>query len=142
MSWQAEMCCAHGDICDCSFNLPQNLNITIFPKLKGLEYSFLFLSLHFPPHWVSNVPNYRLPQNWALEAPKPPKMGKITIFPKLKGLECLFLLLSLHFPPHYCRLLDLEPLSSMKTGSELDEISPGNYDFHNFYALHILFKTL
>ena len=40
---------------------------------------------------VSNIHNYRLPENWALGTPKlapnPPKMGKITIFSKLKGLE-------------------------------------------------------
>ena len=54
---------------------------------------------------VSNILNYRLPQNWALGAPKwvpkPPKRGKMTIYPKLKGLECSFLLLSHHFftPP-------------------------------------------
>ena len=41
---------------------------------------------------VSNILNYRLPQNWAIGPPKlapnPPKIGKITIFLKLKGLEC------------------------------------------------------
>ena len=38
--------------------------------------------------------NYRLPQNWALGAPNPPKKGKIAIFPKLKGQECSFVFLS------------------------------------------------
>ena len=44
---------------------------------------------------------------------------------------------------HYCRLLDLETLSSMKTGSELDEISSKNYDFMGFsiyFYLNILFS--
>ena len=47
---------------------------------------------------VLNILNYRLPQNWALGAPKlapnTSKMGKITIFSKLKGLVCSFLFLS------------------------------------------------
>ena len=47
---------------------------------------------------VSNIPNYRLPQNYDLGPPKlapnPPKIGKITIFLKLKGLECSFLFVS------------------------------------------------
>ena len=68
----------------------------------------LFLTPQSPFIMVSNIPNYQLPQNWALGAPKwvpkPPKRGKMTIFPKLKGLECSFLFLSHHFPPHRVHL--------------------------------------
>ena len=31
---------------------PQRGKITIFPELKELECSFLFVSRHFPPHWI------------------------------------------------------------------------------------------
>ena len=75
---------------------PKMGKITIFPKLKGLECSFLFLSPIFHPteSIYNSFKHSRLlvtPElglRGAKWAPKPPKMGKIAIFPKLEGLEC------------------------------------------------------
>ena len=64
---------------------------------------------------VSNILDYQLLQNWALDAlklaPNPPEMGKITIFLKLKGLECLFLFLSRYFPTHWVHLWQFRTFS-------------------------------
>ena len=77
-------------------NPPKMGKITIFPKLKGLECSFLFLSSHFHPtesiynsfiHFRLLV-NTKLGPNLAKIGQNPPEKGKITIFPKLIGLEC------------------------------------------------------
>ena len=63
---------------------PKSGKITIYPKLKKLECSFLFVSLPFstplsPLITVSNILNFRLPRNLAPRGPQisqnPPKMG-------------------------------------------------------------------
>ena len=85
---------------------PRGLKIGPKPTQSGLNHHIsetktarMLIFVTIPPFStplspliiISNVPNYRLPQNWALEAPKLPKMGKITIYQKLKELECSFL---------------------------------------------------